>query len=171
MVWCVTSKSSSKKLCANMIRTLNIDLHIKSPKYHVSGCVCSSMRTVGELINRMSRSAILRFMRNMFVEFLRSLVFSTTNGTKMFPRQPIISNKTQILVAVILKYNGNRCGSIMTSVDMAEADDGDGNPVPVRSLFINPLMLSLLDPFSSNGGKSTNGLSVNVSISIFFSSL
>lgn len=57
------------------------NLHISSPKTHVSGLVLTSTKTVGVQTNKTKRSAILKFVRNMLVELRISFVFSITIGT------------------------------------------------------------------------------------------
>lgn len=58
-----------------------INLHISCPKTHVSGRVFTSTSTVGVQTNNTSKSAMLKFVRKIFVEFRISFVFNITIGT------------------------------------------------------------------------------------------
>lgn len=57
------------------------NLHISCPKTHVSGFELTSTRTVGVQMRRTRRSAILKLVKKMFVEFRISFVFMMTMGT------------------------------------------------------------------------------------------
>lgn len=56
-------------------------LHISSPNTHVSGLVLTSTKTVGVQISSTNKSAMLRFVKKMFVELRISFVFRMTIGT------------------------------------------------------------------------------------------
>lgn len=56
-------------------------LHISCPSTQVSGGVFTSTSTVGVQTSNTSKSAILRLVRNMFVELRISFVFNITIGT------------------------------------------------------------------------------------------
>lgn len=56
-------------------------LHISCPRTQVSGRVFTSTSTVGVHTNNTSKSAMLKFVRKIFVEFRISLVFNITIGT------------------------------------------------------------------------------------------
>lgn len=64
-----------------LLKKTKKNLHISSPKTHVSGLVLTSTKTVGVQTNKTKRSAILKFVRNMLVELRISFVFSITIGT------------------------------------------------------------------------------------------
>lgn len=63
------------------------DLHILSPRTHVSDRVLSSTRTVGVHIKSTSRSATDKFIKKILVEFLMSFVFKITIGTCVRKRE------------------------------------------------------------------------------------
>lgn len=71
---CLNKNSKNKKI-------LRINLHISWPSTHVSGFELTSTNTVGVHTSKTSRSAILKFVKKMFVEFRMSFVFSMTMGT------------------------------------------------------------------------------------------
>lgn len=56
-------------------------LHIPWPKIHVSGFVLTSTKTVGVHTTKTNKSAILKFIKKIFVEFRMSFVFIITIGT------------------------------------------------------------------------------------------
>lgn len=58
-----------------------IYLHIPWPKIHVSGLVFTSTKTVGVHTTNTNKSAMLKFIRKIFVEFRMSFVFIITIGT------------------------------------------------------------------------------------------
>lgn len=58
-----------------------IYLHIPWPKIHVSGFVFTSTKTVGVHTTNTNKSAMLKFIRKIFVEFRMSFVFIITIGT------------------------------------------------------------------------------------------
>ena len=76
---------------------------MKRPRNQTSGSEWSSIRIVGEVMRRISKSEILRLMRKMLVEFRNSFVLKTTNGMRRFPGHPKVSNATQMVVAETLK--------------------------------------------------------------------
>lgn len=60
-------------------------LHIPWPKIQVSGLVFTSTKTVGVHTTNTNKSAMLKFIRKMFVEFRMSFVFIITIGTYIQP--------------------------------------------------------------------------------------
>ena len=72
---------------------------MKSPRNHVSGWECNSIKIVGDDIKRIIKSDTDRFIRNILVEFRNSLVFITTYVTNKFPGHPMVNSNKQIAVA------------------------------------------------------------------------
>ena len=83
-------------------------LQKKEPKNQTSGLEWSSIKTVGVEMIRTRISEMLRLIKNIFVEFLKSLVLRTTKGTSAFPGIPIMRRSRQMEVAKHRRYKGSR---------------------------------------------------------------
>lgn len=74
-IWCLKVKWNVSE------RMQLIYLHIPWPKIQVSGLVFTSTKTVGVHTTNTNKSAMLKFIRKIFVEFRMSFVFIITIGT------------------------------------------------------------------------------------------
>ena len=83
----------------------NLDLHINSPKYHIS-FVKMSARAVGihTMITRMS--ATQRLAKYMFTDVLMLRPYTITKITNRFPMTPTRKMMMYNIVDVITMYNG-----------------------------------------------------------------
>lgn len=93
-------------------------LHMTEPRTHVSGRALTSTIAVGTHVMRISRSAKLKFIKNMLVDVLISLLGQTTSGTRRFPQMPTMRDRAQRTLTVTLRHMGKLIKAVADDVSL-----------------------------------------------------